>query len=121
MLPCFLRQGYTFNKTVSDQLEVNIPNATSADNDGMYVCQVVQNSNGDIFQPCELNLAGIPDPPSSIQVLNTTLESITMCWKAPPDKGEQVSYRIRYKPAMPDTDYKEVDVYPTGATCFSVT
>ncbi|KAK7483849.1 hypothetical protein BaRGS_00024957, partial [Batillaria attramentaria] len=106
MIFCGSETEYILNNGVSDRFEVEIRNANSKDHDGQYTCRLISQHNfRDTFNPCTLNMAGVPGPPTKLHVQNETLESVKVCWKRLPDKGQQVSYRARYRPSNSGMEY----------------
>ncbi|KAK7495468.1 hypothetical protein BaRGS_00013407 [Batillaria attramentaria] len=120
-MQCYIEQGYRFNRKVSDQLEVEIPQANSQTHDSNYSCKAVgEVLPGEEPVQCTLNISGAPGPPTELRVQSTSLESARVCWKPPPDKGQQVSYRIRYR-QITSGKGNTTDVCPFDVSCFSVT
>ncbi|KAK7490265.1 hypothetical protein BaRGS_00018426 [Batillaria attramentaria] len=71
-----IKDGYQFNKDVSDQLTITIPNVTH-EHSGQYVCQAVAVTQDNQIEPCRLTVTGTlpsPDEARTKVSISTTTE-----------------------------------------------
>ncbi|PSN48808.1 hypothetical protein C0J52_25084, partial [Blattella germanica] len=88
---------------------------------GGYEC-VVRNEMGFATTTVKLDVTSAPDPPTSLNILNVTHDSVIVGWVPGFDGGMEPSYRIRYRPtAAFGEGYRYVDVIGNNITSFAIT
>ncbi|XP_052843338.1 nephrin isoform X2 [Drosophila gunungcola] len=79
---------------------------------GAYEC-VARNDLGEAVETVRLEITSPPDPPISLNILNTTHDTVTVAWTPGFDGGLKASYRVRYR--MADREqYKYIDGLPNS-------
>ena len=63
---------------------------------GSYEC-TARNELGTAKENVRLEITSPPDPPISLNILNTTHDTITLAWTPGFDGGVKASYRVRYR------------------------
>lgn len=87
---------------------------------GQYQC-TAQNEIGFSTNSVELDITSKPDPPTNLNVNDTTHNSITLSWTPGFDGGLSTTFRIRYKPSGSANEaYQYADVTPSNATTYVV-
>lgn len=94
-----------------------ITHVTSGDY-GNYEC-VARNELGFATSSPRLEVSSSPDPPSLLNVVNVTHDSVTLVWTPGFDGGMKASYRIRYR-EIEDESYKYEDVVPYNITKYII-
>lgn len=94
-----------------------ITHVTSGDY-GNYEC-VARNELGFATSSPRLEVSSAPDPPSHLNVLNVTHDSVTLGWTPGFDGGMKASFRVRYRD-INDHSYKYEDVVPYNVTRYTI-
>lgn len=79
---------------------------------GNYEC-VARNDLGQSKETVRLDVTSKPDTPISVNILNTTHDSVTLAWTPGFDGGMKASYRVRYR-EMNSEHYKYEDGLPNS-------
>lgn len=79
---------------------------------GLYEC-VARNELGQSVDNVRLDITSKPDQPLSLNVLNSTHDTVTIAWTPGFDGGMKASYRIRYREANSE-HYKYEDGLPNA-------
>lgn len=77
---------------------------------GLYECKA-ENELGSSRENIRLDVTSKPDPPLSLNVLNTTHDSVSLAWTPGFDGGLKTTYQLRYREAS-SSAYKYVDSLP---------
>lgn len=77
---------------------------------GLYECKA-DNELGSSRENIRLDVTSKPDPPLSLNVLNTTHDSVSLAWTPGFDGGLKTTYQLRYREAS-SSAYKYVDSLP---------
>lgn len=77
---------------------------------GLYEC-IARNDLGQSKENVRLDITSKPDVPNSLNILNTTHDSVTVAWTPGFDGGMKASYRVRYREANSE-HYKYEDGLP---------
>lgn len=79
---------------------------------GNYEC-IARNELGESKENVRLDVTSKPDTPITLNVLNSTHDSVTIAWTPGFDGGMKASYRLRYREAN-DNHYKYEDGMPNS-------
>lgn len=79
---------------------------------GNYEC-MARNELGSSKENVRLDVTSKPDPPLSLNILNTTHDSVTLAWTPGFDGGMKASYRVRYR-EYDSEHYKYEDGLPNS-------
>lgn len=79
---------------------------------GDYEC-MARNELGSSKEIVKLEVTSKPDTPLSLNILNTTHDSVTLAWTPGFDGGMKASYRVRYR-EMNSEHYKYEDGLPNS-------
>ncbi|KAL5285587.1 NPHS1.2 family protein [Megaselia abdita] len=74
---------------------------------GEYKCVAVNNF-GSSNESVSLDVTSPPDPPLSLNILNTTHDTVTLTWTPGFDGGLKAKYRVRYREISSD-QYRYID------------
>lgn len=77
---------------------------------GLYEC-IGKNDLGQSKDSVRLDITSKPELPLSLNILNTTHDSVTIAWTPGFDGGMKASYRVRYREANSE-HYKYEDGLP---------
>lgn len=77
---------------------------------GLYEC-IARNDLGQSKENVRLDITSKPDVPISLNILNTTHDTVTVAWTPGFDGGMKASYRVRYREANSE-HYKYEDGLP---------
>lgn len=77
---------------------------------GLYDCKS-ENELGESHVTIRLDVTSQPDPPLSLNVLNTTHDSVSLAWTPGFDGGIKTSYQLRYREAGASA-YRYIDSLP---------
>ncbi len=66
-----------------------------------------------------LNVTSRPDPPSYLQILNVTYNSVNLTWTPGFDGGYDQTFKIRYRREGAE-NYQYVDVHPKGTNLYEM-
>lgn len=79
---------------------------------GLYECKA-ENELGASRENVKMDVTSMPDQPLSLNVLNSTYDSVTLSWTPGFDGGLKAKYRIRYREANTE-NYKFEDAMPNS-------
>lgn len=79
---------------------------------GLYEC-IARNDLGQSKENVRLDITSKPDVPLSLNILNTTHDSVTVAWTPGFDGGMKASYRVRYR-EVDSEHYKYEDGLPNA-------
>jgi len=86
---------------------------------GPYEC-IARNELDTVAHEVILEVSSVPDPPTSLKILDFTHDAVTISWVPGFNGGFEQSYKIRY--AKVDSRFhRYVDVFPENETSFTVT
>lgn len=78
---------------------------------GLYECKA-ENELGSARENIRLDVTSKPDAPLSLNVLNTTHDSVSLAWTPGFDGGLKTTYQLRYREAS-SSSYRYVDSLPS--------